>query len=120
MSSTSAVSSTGLTRPPRTNADIRKERPKIGRSFLLGQQDQITVRDEILCAVQDTDVIDAILLRVLCGGGTVIPQVQQVDLGKPLGQEGRQRVGIGIPDQQKLPAICDIFVSDNTQWLVTA
>ena len=53
-------------------------------------------------------------------GHPVIPRVQQVDLGKALGQEGRQGVRVGIPDQQELAAVSGVLIPDDAQGLVAA
>ena len=45
------------------------------------------------------------LRHVFRHGGVVIPQVNEVHLGKRLGQEGRQGIGVGVPDQQDLAAV---------------
>ena len=45
----------------------------------LGQQHQVPVGDEVLGAVQRHDLVDPVLLRVLGGGGPVVPQIQQVN-----------------------------------------
>ena len=43
-----------------------------------------------------------------------------MDLGKALGQEGRQGVGVGIPDQQELAAVSGVLIPDDAQGLVAA
>ena len=41
-------------------------------------------------------------------------------LGKALGQKGRQRIGIGVPDQQQLAAVGDRRVFKDAQRLIAA
>ena len=43
-----------------------------------------------------------------------------MDLGKPLGQEGRQSVGIAVPHQQQLAAVRHSLVFNDAQGLVPA
>ena len=68
-----------------------------------GQQRQVPVRDEVGHAVDDRDLIHAVLTGVPGGGVAVIAEVQQVDFFEVQGQEGGQGVGVGVPDQQQLP-----------------
>ena len=67
--------------------------------MLLGQHDQIPVCQEVLGAVHHADFINVIVRHVLGQRQPVIPQVHQMDLGKPLGQEGRQFVQAGTIGQ---------------------
>ena len=43
-----------------------------------------------------------------------------MDLGKPLGQEGRQGVGVAVPDKEEFAPIRDILIFDDAQGLVSA
>ena len=68
---------------------------------LSSQKEQAVVCGKILSAVAQQDRIDFVLFYKRCQTGLVIAQIQLIDLGKIVKQEGGEAVGIGVSEDQQ-------------------
>ena len=86
----------------------------------LRQEEEVAVGSEVAEAVEHQHPVDAVLPDIVLEAGPVVAQVDEVDLREALRQEGRQAVGVGIPDQEQLPLRPGFFGPHHAEGLVAA
>ena len=87
--------------------------------FLSAQKEQIFIRKEVGNGVQYNNLIDFFFFHILLNASGVEAQVPQMNFRKILRQEGSQRIGVAVPDQQQLGGI-GMLCLDGAQRLNTA
>ena len=93
---------------------------KLPLSYCLSsQREQIRSRDEVGEGVEHHHRVDVVLFHIGLDAGQVIAQVEQVNFGKALREEGGQAVGLGVPDQEHLGGVL-LLGLDDAQGLVAA
>src|SRR5699024_25634 len=87
---------------------------------LLAKEHSGCIPDEVLYAVTDENFVDIVPFRISRHRGTIIPQVQQVDLTIILGQERRQGVTVTVPHHQKCLVRGGIGVANNIKGVIAS